>query len=178
MRFSILYSLHHTALNCLTHIITSLSHRDHRADWEYKSFCREDSDTSKGKSQNGVYGACKTGIGPSPYTWRTFAEAVAGNATSVYYNTSTRFFELKYKIDPRITLPTVIRLSPPQNYPAGFAVEVTPKYAARAHVPPTGSEASLGGTALEVHTTALARFGESVTVTVVPKPVPLRKGED
>ena len=138
--------------------------------WEYKSFCREDNNSQVSQSQNGVYGACKTGIGPGSYIWRTFAEAVAGNATSVYYNTSSRLFKLQYKIDPRIVLPTVIRLSPPQNYPAGFAVDITPASVARAHVP-TGNK-SRGGTVLEVHATALARHGEPVTVTIAPNPLP------
>eukprot|EP00966_Prymnesium_polylepis_P129281 2989953-Prymnesium_polylepis.2 len=95
--------------------------------WEYKSFCREDSRTSAGASQNGVWGACKTGTGPSPYIWRTYAKAVAGRTHSMAFNESSKVFRLEYSIDLSCgNYPTEIAISPAQNYPDGFVVTIDP----------------------------------------------------
>eukprot|EP00440_Ansanella_granifera_P001647 gb/GFBE01001775.1/.p1 GENE.gb/GFBE01001775.1/~~gb/GFBE01001775.1/.p1 ORF type:complete len:271 (+),score=45.53 gb/GFBE01001775.1/:1-813(+) len=94
--------------------------------WEYKSFVREDSSTLASKSQNGVWGANKTGVGPRGFLYRTFASAVAGNATAMFFDSETKLFQLDYVVDWSCTLPTEIRLSPEENYPYGFTVTLYP----------------------------------------------------
>ena len=89
--------------------------------WEYKSFCREDNATLSGPSQNSLWSACKTGIGPaqaSNTTYashaRTFPKAVQGNVTEEgwSFDESTGAFQMSYLLDASIRMPTEISLSP------------------------------------------------------------------
>lgn len=137
------------------------------AHWEYKSFCREDNRTAASPSQNGVWGACKTGFGPSPGqpdAYRTYAPAVAGNATSVRFDATTKAFRLSYAIDPGCALPTEIRVSPARNYPGGVDVAVDPPSAARAAYDPAADPF-----VVRVAPLPAARRGDAVTVTVTAR---------
>lgn len=95
--------------------------------WEYKSFCRESNSTKNGLSQNGLWGACKTGYGPNVYIYRTYAKAVSGNIQSMVFNTTDKTFTLKFETNSACTMCTTeIALSPKQNYPNGLKVEIQP----------------------------------------------------
>jgi len=96
--------------------------------WEFKPFCREDNNTLHGKDQNSLWGACKTGYGPAPYIYRTFAASVAGNVTSMSLDSTQRHFKLQYRISTTGSLPspTQINLSPTKTYPMGFSVLISP----------------------------------------------------
>lgn len=105
------------------------------ANWEWKSFCRESNQTKNSTSQNGVWGACKTGYGPawigdlpanqSDYA-RTYARAVAGSISEMYFNVTTSEFRLSYNTSASCKLPTEIFLSIEYHYRNNFSVTIEP----------------------------------------------------
>jgi hypothetical protein len=52
--------------------------------WELKSFCREDNATLRGSSQNSLWSACKTGIGPAVPDGRTCVPCRPRSTSSVF----------------------------------------------------------------------------------------------
>ena len=137
------------------------------ATWEWKSFCRETNATRNGDSQWAAFGSCKTGTGP---TWtadnpscmtdyaRTYARAVAGNATSMYYNVISKAFRLEYNVDPAIDAPTEVFASTEFHYPSGVNMSVTPPNAVTVtHTPPN---------LYHLHTASGVRVGTPITFTL------------
>jgi len=108
------------------------------ATWAYKPFCRETDATMSSTSQNGVWGACKTGYG---LHWdegsslppkldeqvRTYATAMAGRPVSMAFDSATKEFRLVYVVDGAISAPTQIFASMEYTYPTfGVVVSITP----------------------------------------------------
>jgi endoglycosylceramidase len=105
--------------------------------WAYKPFCRESQETLTSTSQNGVWGACKTGYG---LLWdegsslppkindqtRTYAPAIAGAVKLMKYDAATGEFELRFVIDGTIDAPTEIFASAEYTYPNDVSVTLDP----------------------------------------------------
>jgi len=109
------------------------------ASWEYKTFCKP----AHAASQEGRYGACKTGFGGSMWTKsgnvnqqnyhslaRPYATAVAGAVVAARFDVSAETYTLEYIPDRTATAPTEIRVAFKLRYPNEFAVTVTPPGAA------------------------------------------------
>lgn len=128
--------------------------------WEYKGFCRETTETRASPSQNGAFGACKTGIGPGAYSYKTYPQAVQGNATRFSFNDTAQVFSLTYAVDPTVALPTEIRVArhPGHTWPK-LQFTITP---------PTAAAATFDNTTLVLSVAALpaATHGMSITVEV------------
>ncbi|KAK3237149.1 hypothetical protein CYMTET_52756 [Cymbomonas tetramitiformis] len=141
--------------------------------WEWKSFCRETAETLAGESQWAAWGACKTGYGPA---WnattqeppdlagyaRTYARAVAGNTTSMFFNVTDKAFKLVFKIDTHAQSPTEIFVSSEHHYPKGLQVFVSPPTAATASY----DQAQNSNKVLVRHNSD-ATYGQEVTVKII-----------
>ena len=107
------------------------------AGYEWKAFCREEAGVPVTHvSQLGAWGACKTGY--SRGNWdgrqlnatvqeasaRTYARAVAGVTTRMYFNVSSGDFELQYAAKDAGGAPTEIFAWRPR-YPGGALVTAT-----------------------------------------------------
>lgn len=108
--------------------------------WEYKTFCKETTETLNGDSQAAAFGSCKTGYGelliwdsdgkvnPSACKKlaRTYAQKVAGETVSMKFDARTGFFDLVWLLDSSISLPTEVFAHMGYNYPNGFDIITEP----------------------------------------------------
>lgn len=116
--------------------------------WEYKSFCSETDATLSGTSQQGAYGACKTGYGGEliynadgelnipacKKLARTYAQKTAGEISVMKFDSLTSNFEMQYVINTGISLPTEIFAHQSLRYSSGMDVEIYPKGSNYLHV--------------------------------------------
>mmetsp|Transcript_69703 Transcript_69703/g.167327 ORF Transcript_69703/g.167327 Transcript_69703/m.167327 type:complete len:530 (-) Transcript_69703:13-1602(-) len=138
--------------------------------WEWKDFCKETAETNASKSQNGAFGACKTGFGAGPFPngtfnatvlyqlARPFAAAIAGNFTEAAFNETSNVFTLRYAVDNSIKAPTEVHATK-VRYPHGFHVDISPNGVVKLTETVDG---------FHLYSTGEAKFGQIVDVRVTP----------
>lgn len=109
--------------------------------WEYKPFCQDTNESVSSDRQQGSYGACKTGGGSylifnkngtinnfaSRKIARTYAQKIAGYATSMSFNVDTADFFFTFIVNTSITLPTEVFAHQNLHYRDGMSITVSPQ---------------------------------------------------
>mmetsp|Transcript_27917 Transcript_27917/g.61530 ORF Transcript_27917/g.61530 Transcript_27917/m.61530 type:complete len:529 (-) Transcript_27917:172-1758(-) len=138
--------------------------------WEWKDFCKESPESSKSRSQNAAFGACKTGFGAGPFTdgkfnvtvlhrlARPYATAIAGSFTAASFDHVSNVFILNFTVDPAIKAPTEVSATK-LRYPSGYLVDIFPTDTLLMRKHEEG---------FELEATPRASTGQAVSVRVSP----------
>ena len=92
---------------------------------------------------------------------RTYAQAVAGEITETFFNTTTAEFLLSYTLNSACTLPTEIYLNEALHYPNGYNVVVYPPVLVKWTSPATNS--------INVVASADVADGTTILINISPK---------